>query len=229
MVSRQLSNLNNTSVSVAPSILAADFTQLGVEIKAIEREGAEVLHVDVMDGHFVPNLSIGPPVVKAVRSITALPLDVHLMLTNPENYIESFVKAGADHITIHVEIEADIPSVLADIKDAGCSAGISVRPATPASELLPYVNLIDLILVMTVEPGFGGQKFDERMMTKLQTLKPRLQELQHPVHLEVDGGINADTARQAVEAGANLLVAGTSVFRHKNGIRAGIDELRISQ
>ncbi len=213
-------------VLVAPSLLAADFAALGRDIRAAARAGADVLHLDIMDGHFVPNLSIGPPVVRAVRPVTSLPFDVHLMLSDPGVYVQPFVEAGADHITFHVEIEGDVHHVFANIRQAGCSAGLSLKPATPAAALAPYLDQLDLILVMTVEPGFGGQSFREDVVPKIRDIRRMIEQSGRPIHLEVDGGIKPDTARTALEAGANFLVAGTSVFRAPDGPAAAIRRLK---
>ena len=216
------------TVLVAPSLLAADFAALGTEIRAAEDGGGDLLHVDIMDGHFVPNLSIGPPVVRAARSISTLPFDVHLMLSDPGAYVQPFVDAGADHITIHVEIEGNVHDVLAAIHGTGCSAGISVKPATPAAALAPYLDELDLILVMTVEPGFGGQSFREDVVPKIVELRRMIGQSGRPIHLEVDGGIKPATARTVIEAGANMLVAGTSVFRAPDGPAAAIRRLKLA-
>ncbi len=208
-----LTRLPRGRVLIAPSLLAADFSRTGEEVRRVEQAGADILHVDIMDGHFVPNLSMGPPVVRALRPTTALPFDVHLMLTHPGRYVEAFVEAGADHITAHVEMEEDVREVLARIHAAGCSAGLSLKPGTPAEAIRPYLDSIDLVLVMTVEPGFGGQSFMADMVPKIETFRRWIDAGTHPVHLEVDGGINPETAAIAVRAGARILVAGTSIFR----------------
>ena len=226
MTRHRITEISMARTAIAPSLLAADFSRLGDDIRAADTAGADVLHVDIMDGHFVPNLTIGPPVVAALRDVSSLPFDVHLMLTHPEQYVAPFVQAGADNITIHVEIEGDVAECLRDIRQKGCTAGISLRPATPAASLLPYLNQIDLILVMTVEPGFGGQAFMPEMLPKIREIRACLDRARLPVHLEVDGGIDANTAPQVVAAGANLLVAGTSVFRAPQGIEAAIRDLR---
>ncbi len=221
-----LSRLENRNVLIAPSILAADFAELGKEIKAVEDNGADVLHVDVMDGHFVPNISIGPPVVEAVRKVTSLPLDVHLMIAEPEKYIQSFAAAGADNLTVHVETSKDIKGLLEEIHQTGCSAGLVLKPATPAESVIPWIEQLDLILVMSVEPGFGGQSFMREQLVKIQKIRQAINQANANVHLEVDGGINEKTAPEAIRAGANLLVAGTSVFRHPGGCRFAIEQLR---
>lgn len=214
---------------IAPSILAADFANLGADVKGAEAAGADVIHVDVMDGHFVPNLSIGPAIVKAIRGYSSLPFDVHLMLSQPFRYVDAFVAAGADHITIHVESEGAVACTLEQIRGQGCSAGISLRPGTPAASLVPYLDLIDLILVMTVEPGFGGQSFMADQITKIAEIRSLIDQRGRPIHLEVDGGIDRDTARRVRNAGANLLVAGSSVFKEKGKLAEAISGLRTDQ
>lgn len=211
---------------MAPSILAADFGRLGDEARAAEAAGADLLHVDVMDGHFVPNLTVGPPVVAALRRSSNLPFDVHLMVTNPARFVAPFATAGADHLTVHVESADDPATVLAAICAAGCSAGISLCPRTPAEAVFPYLKLVRLVLVMTVEPGFGGQAFMADMVPKIARIRQEIAATGADVLLEVDGGINPDTARIAVAAGADLLVAGTSVFHAGDGIAAGVARLR---
>lgn len=215
-----------TGTLIAPSLLAADFTRLGEEVRLIEAGGADILHVDVMDGHFVPNLTLGPPLVESLRRVSSLPFDVHLMLTNPERFVEPFVKAGADHITVHVESAAPLPGVLDAIHAAGCTAGVSVKPKTPASAVLPYLDKVELVLVMTVEPGFGGQSFMADMLPKIRELRAAINASGRPVHLEVDGGIGPANAAAVVAAGANMLVAGTSVFRSPSGAAEAMRRLR---
>jgi ribulose-phosphate 3-epimerase len=200
---------------LSPSILAADFANLERDIHNIEENKADWVHVDVMDGVFVPNISIGIPVVKALRKVTDLPLDVHLMITQPIRYVEEFVKAGADYLTIH--IEADQPQntleALDKIKALGCKAGIVLKPKTPAEAAIPYLEKCDLILVMTVEPGFGGQKFMADMMPKVAQLKEWMEDINPDCHIEVDGGVDANTCTVCKESGADVLVAGSAYFK----------------
>lgn len=200
---------------LSPSILSADFANLERDIHVIEKSGADWVHVDVMDGLFVPNISIGIPVVKAIRPVTSLPLDVHLMIDRPVRYVEQFVKAGADWLTIHVE--ADQPQntleALDKIRALGCKAAISLKPKTPAEAALPYLAKCDMILVMTVEPGFGGQSFMADMMPKLKALRAMLDEVNPACILEVDGGVDANTCAVCKENGAEVLVAGSAFFK----------------
>ncbi|MFH1846631.1 MAG: ribulose-phosphate 3-epimerase, partial [Candidatus Omnitrophota bacterium] len=213
----------NKKILVAPSILSADFSQLGGEIKAIEKAGADWVHVDVMDGAFVPNITIGPPVIKKLRPVTELFFDVHLMIDNPGRYIKDFADAGSDLITVHAEACKDIEGVLSAIKGEGKKAGVSVKPGTDITCLKNVLDLVDLVLVMTVEPGFGGQTFMEDMMDKVRWIKDRFNGF-----IQVDGGINSQTALKAVEAGADVLVAGTAVFGNKDYEQA-IKEIRQSR
>ena len=211
---------------VAPSILAADFSRLGEAISGVEAGGADLLHVDIMDGHFVPNLSMGPGVVSCIRKGSDLPFDVHLMLSEPGRYIEPFAKAGADHITVHVESCGDLADVIRRIHDLGCSAGITLRPGTPATSLRPYLEMVEMVLVMTVEPGFGGQSFMEGQLPKIASLRKMIDATGKKIYLEVDGGVAVGTARQVKAAGADVLVAGSSVFGAKNGFDAAIKAIR---
>ena len=211
---------------VAPSILAADFSRLGEAISGVETGGADLLHVDIMDGHFVPNLSMGPGVVSCIRKGSDLPFDVHLMLSEPGRYIEPFAKAGADHITVHVESRGDLADVIRRIHDLGCSAGVTLRPGTPATSLRPYLEMVEMVLVMTVEPGFGGQSFMEGQLPKIASLRKMIDATGKKIYLEVDGGIAVGTARQVKAVGADVLVAGSSVFGSKNGFAAAIKAVR---
>ncbi|HEV7159017.1 MAG TPA: ribulose-phosphate 3-epimerase [Caulobacteraceae bacterium] len=195
---------------IAPSILSADFARLGDEAKAVEAAGADWLHIDVMDGHFVPNLTIGPVVVKAIRPHTSLPLDVHLMIAPADPYLEAFRDAGADHILVHPEAGPHLDRTLRRIRELGARAGVVLNPSTPPEAIAWVIDDIDQILVMSVNPGFGGQKFIPAQLAKIACLKTMIAD--RPIVLEVDGGVDADTARQCVDAGATALVAGSAVF-----------------
>lgn len=193
-------------IKIAPSILAADFTRLGEEIRKIEVGGADFIHVDVMDGHFVPNITIGIPIVEALSRITSLPLDVHLMIENPEVYIDDFINAGAENITFHIEATKHAHRLVQKIKSRGVKAGVALNPATPASMVEYLLRDLDLVLIMTVNPGFGGQEFIDNMIPKIKTLTKR------GIDIEVDGGIGLNNVAEVVKAGANIIVAGTSIF-----------------
>ena len=200
-------------VRIAPSILSADFSCLGEEISAVAKAGADWIHVDVMDGHFVPNITIGPDVVKAIRKATDLPFDVHLMIAPVDPYVPDFAKAGADIITAHAEAGPHLHRTVQLIKSLGKKAGVSLNPSTPASAITHVLEDIDLVLVMTVNPGFGGQSFITGQLDKIKTLRQMIDNSSRQIDLEVDGGINEKTARDAIEAGADVLVAGTATFK----------------
>ncbi len=202
-------------IKIAPSILAADFTVLGQEVESIQQGGADYVHFDVMDGVFVPNISVGIPVLASLRKKTGMFLDVHLMIERPVRYVEAFVKAGADLLNFHVEADSEenLKKAIADAKALGCKTGVTVKPGTGASAVLPYIREVDMILVMTVEPGFGGQHFMPDMLPKIRELRAMINELNPSCDLEVDGGVDAQTAALVKEAGANVLVAGSAVFK----------------
>lgn len=207
---------------IAPSILSADFSRLGEEIAAIEKAGADWVHIDVMDGHFVPNITIGPAVIASLRKTTRLPFDVHLMITNPERYIDAFADAGSDVITVHVEAASHLHRTIALIKGKGLKAGLSVNPATPLSQLETIITDLDLLLVMTVNPGFGGQKFISAMLPKIEKARNLIDAMAPHAILEVDGGITAENIKSVSDAGADVFVAGSAVFGsgdYENAIR----------
>jgi ribulose-phosphate 3-epimerase len=212
-------------IKIAPSILSADFLKLGEEIKAVERAGADRVHIDVMDGRFVPNITMGIPVVQSLRRGTRLPFEVHLMIEQPENYIEAFSQAGADILIVQQEDSVHLDRTLQGIKDLKKKAGVALNPATPAGVLEEILEKLDLILVMTVNPGFGGQKFLEYPLKKIRQLKEMLDRRNPRCEIAVDGGINPQNAPRVVEAGATVLVAGTSVFGHTGGPEAGVKSL----
>ena len=213
---------------LAPSIIAADFTHIADEITACESAGADWLHVDVMDGHFVPTITVGPLFTEACKRATKLPLDVHLMISEPEKYLEAFAKAGADNITVHVETCPDLAGTVKKIKSLGCTAGITLNPATPASALDSALPFADLVLVMSVVPGYSGQVFMPEMIGKVEEIRNKLNALRSKAYLEVDGGMSEKTIPLMVQAGANVFVAGNAAFKHPQGVGQGIKALRAS-
>ena len=200
------------ALRIAPSILSADFARLGAELRAVTEAGADLIHIDVMDGHFVPNITIGPGVVKALKPHSGLPFDVHLMIAPADPFIPQFAAAGADIITVHAEAGPHLHRSLAVIRDQGCRAGVSLNPSTPAEAVVPVLDAVDLVLVMSVNPGFAGQSFIDSQLDKLGRLRRMIDDSGRDIALEVDGGINAETGRRAAEAGADILVAGTAAF-----------------
>jgi ribulose-phosphate 3-epimerase len=211
---------------IAPSILSADFTQLGEEIRACESAGADWIHIDVMDGHFVPNITMGPFIVETCKRITKLPLDVHLMIEKPERHLEAFARAGAGTLTVHVEACPHIHRTLQDIKSLGCKAGLVLNPGTPVGALEAVLSEADLVLVMSVDPGYSGGKFIPDTFARLADVRRRLNALGSSAWLEVDGGVNAENIAKLRDAGATAFVAATAVFKHPQGIDAGIKALR---
>lgn len=217
-------------IKIAPSILSADFARLGEEIKDVEMGGADYIHVDVMDGHFVPNITIGPLIVEAVRPVTDLPLDVHLMISNPDAYIEAFAKAGADIITVHAEACPHLHRTIQLIRSYGIKAGVVLNPSTPADVLEYVIKDIDMVLLMTVNPGFGGQSFIEAVVPKIRRVREMVTSAGVDVDIEVDGGVNPEIARICAQAGANVLVAGSAIYNEKDrasaiaAIRAAAEE-----
>ena len=216
-------------IQISPSILSADFSQLGNEIKRLEDGGADMIHVDVMDGHFVPNLTIGPPVIKALRNYTKLPFDVHLMITPVHKYIKNYAEAGADIITIHPEATNNLKESINHIKKLGKKVGVSLNPDTKINKIKELLSQINLVLIMSVHPGFGGQKFIPDVLEKVKELKKIKDQKNLNFDIEVDGGINFDNSKLAIEAGANILVSGTTIFKNNNGnIKKNIDTLKAS-
>ena len=212
------------NIKISPSILSADFSILGDEIKSLEQAGADLIHIDVMDGHFVPNITMGPPIIKMVRKCTKLPFDVHLMISPVEKYIKAFADAGSDIITIHPEATDNLKRAVSTIKSLGKKAGVSLNPKTPICALMDVVNDIDLILIMSVNPGFAGQSFMSEVLPKVTELRKMINEKKLKIDIEIDGGINFETAPLAVKAGANILVSGTTIF--SGSLKDNIQKLR---
>ncbi|MBL8090991.1 MAG: ribulose-phosphate 3-epimerase [Anaerolineales bacterium] len=211
---------------LAPSIIASDFANISKELAACETAGADWIHVDVMDGHFVPTITIGPLFVESLKRATKLPLDVHLMIENPEAHVKSFAEAGATNITVHVEACRDVKKVIGQIKSLGCKAGITLKPSTSIKKIEPFLSMVDLVLVMSVPPGFSGQKFMPKMVERVKYLRKKLDEIHSKAHLEVDGGINLKTLPLMKSAGANAFVTGNAAFKHPKGAKVGIRELK---
>ena len=224
-IMHDLRKLPGDRILVSPSLLAADFARAGDQVAAAAAAGAEMLHLDVMDGHLVPNISFGAPVIKSLRPGSRLIFDTHLMISHPLRYAGDFAAAGADHLTFHLECDDDIDATIAEIRRLGLTVGLSLRPGTPAEALFPFLDRIDLVLVMTVEPGFGGQSFMADQLPKITAFKREIRRRQLPVLLEVDGGLDAITVTAAAAAGAQVIVAGTAVFRHPGGMAAAVAEL----
>jgi ribulose-phosphate 3-epimerase len=212
------------NIKISPSILSADFSILGDEIKSLEQAGADLIHIDVMDGHFVPNITMGPPIIKMVRKFTKLPFDVHLMISPVEKYIKAFADAGSDIITIHPEATDNLKRAVGTIKSLGKKAGVSLNPKTPIGALMDVINDIDLILIMSVNPGFAGQSFMSEVLPKVTELRKMINEKKLKIDIEIDGGINFETAPLAVKAGANILVSGTTIF--SGSLKDNIQKLR---
>ena len=217
----------NSSIKISPSILSADFSKLGEEILALEKAGADYVHIDVMDGHFVPNITIGPEVIKRLRPITKLPFDVHLMISPVNNFIKDFADAGADIITFHPEATESIPETVGLIRKLGKKVGISLKPNSQINLIENYLNELDLILIMSVEPGFGGQKFMPEVLHKMKKLRNLVNEKKLSIDIEIDGGINFSNCKEAKDYGANILVSGSTIFKEHNGnLKKNIQLLR---
>ncbi len=219
-----MSQLHSKSIIVSPSLLSCDFANIEREVKAVTEAGADWLHVDVMDGHFVNNITIGPPVVKAIKKVSDIPLDVHLMIENPEKYVDEFIKAGSDYLTIHVEATENPMDVLRKIKAHNVNPGITLRPSTNLSEILPFLEEVSLVLIMTVEPGFGGQSFMAGQVEKIKELKKEIEKRNLDIHIEVDGGINKETAKICRDAGANAFVSGSYIFNSGKETASGFSD-----
>jgi len=205
------------TIKISPSILSADFSKLGSEIQDLEKAGADLIHIDVMDGHFVPNITIGPEVINKLRKCTSLPFDVHLMISPVHNFIKNFAEAGADIITIHPEATEDLISSVKKIKSYNKKAGLSLNPETSINKVLPVLNLIDLVLIMSVNPGFGGQKFMKETLVKVKSLRKEIDSKKLKTLIEIDGGINFETSKMAKEAGVDIIVSGTTIFKENGG------------
>ena len=217
------------SIKISASILSADFSQLGNEIEDLEKEGADLIHIDVMDGHFVPNITIGPEVIHKLRKYTSLPFDVHLMISPVNNFIKNFAEAGADIITIHPEATDNLISSIEKIKSYNKKVGISLNPETSVDEVLPVLNLIDLVLVMSVNPGFEGQKFIENTLNKVKLLRQEIDNKKLNIQVEIDGGVNFENSKKVIQAGVNILVSGTTIFKENGGnLKKNIQLLRTS-
>ena len=212
------------NIKISPSILSADFSILGDEIKSLEKAGADLIHIDVMDGHFVPNITMGPPIIKQIRKCTKLPFDVHLMISPVEKYIKAFADAGSDIITLHPEATDNLKRAVQTVKSFGKKAGVSLNPKTPISALMDVINDIDLILIMSVNPGFAGQSFMSEVLPKVSELRKMINDKKLKIDIEIDGGINFETAPLAVKAGANILVSGTTIF--SGSLKDNIQKLR---
>ncbi len=206
-----------SSIKISPSILSADFSKLGLEISSLEKAGADLIHIDVMDGHFVPNITIGPDIIKSLRKFSKLPFDVHLMINPVDKYIENFSDAGADIITLHPEATPDLAASIQKIKSLGKKAGVSLNPDTGTDKIEKLLSEIDIVLIMSVHPGFAGQKFIEHTLKKVKYLKAKIKEKKLKTEIEIDGGINFETAKLAIDAGVDILVSGTTIFKSNKG------------
>jgi ribulose-phosphate 3-epimerase len=216
-----------TAIKISPSILSADFSKLGSEIRELEKANADLIHIDVMDGHFVPNITIGPEVIKELRKYTSLPFDVHLMISPVNSFIKNFADAGADIITIHPEATKDLKNSIEKIKSFNKKAGVSLNPGTSIDAVLPVLDIIDLVLVMSVNPGFGGQKFMKETLKKVKLLRKEIDKKKLEVQIEIDGGINFDNSKMAIDAGVDILVSGTTIFKENEGnLKKNIQLLR---